>query len=583
MTWSLSPDRTWSDLNRVLSYALIATIGVIAGAGIPRAAERLAAGFLGVAGIVALYALAGKVAPGLLDDTEQVARLRAPLEYWNALGLLCVLAAPVALRLAIDRGRGRLARILAIEGLLVLTIVLGLTYSRGGVAAFVVAAVVVTLLGGSDRLRGVLALALTLLAAAGPLAFAFMRDALTVNGAPLEDRIADGRLLGLLIALAAVALYRAADILMRREPRVSWSPARTVRIAVSAGLAALVGLAGLALSQRGSLEGITEVREDRPDDPVRLLSANSGTRVAWWNEAAGAWSDRPVHGWGGGTFALLHLRYRKDTLPVTQAHSVPLQVLSETGAVGLVLLYGAILALLAAALARLRSTAREERGMQAAMIAAAAAWLLHGLYDWDLQIPAVTAPVFLMLGLLAAAPPRRDPQRAAMEAIAPPRLESRGPLVALATLAAAAVVASAALPWLSARMAATAGAAAGDTPQALEEAARQADLAARLNPVAVRPLFVASAIAVRRDRQLEARAHLLEAADRAPADPQVWQRLAALALQLADRRGYLEASRRLLELDPRNPFAEAQLARALLILTLPGSSATATGTPLVRP
>ena len=83
-----------------------------------------------------------------------------------------------------------------------------------------------------------------------------------------------------------------------------------------------------------------------------------------------------------------------------------------------------------------------------------------------------------------------------------------------------------------------------NTPEALQDAAAEADLAARLNPMATRPLFVAAAIAARRDRLLEARAHLLEAADRAPDDPQVWVRLALLAQRLADRPGYLQASRR---------------------------------------
>jgi hypothetical protein len=212
-------------------------------------------------------------------------------------------------------------------------------------------------------------------------------------------------------------------------------------------------------------------------------------------------------------------------------------------------------------------------------MAAAAAWLVHGLFDWGFQIPAVTAPVLFGLGLLAA---RREED--AVAAPAPPPLTSRAPAVALATVLAIAAVASAGLPWLSAHKADRATEIAGArTPEALEDAAAEADLAARLDPLATKPLFVASAIAARRDRLLEARAHLLEAADRAPDDPQVWVRLAILALRLADRPGYLEASERLLALDPVNPFVAAQVSKALQILTPPPSSATSTGTPLVRP
>lgn len=598
LTWSIAPDRSWAELNRVLSYTLIAATGVLAGAAIPRAAERFATGWLAVVSAVALYALGGKVAPGLhvdglfdLDQTGAVARLRAPLEYWNALGLLCALAAPVAVRLATDTSRSRRVRLAALEALYLLAVVIGLTYSRGAVAAFLVGAAVLTL-AGSGRLRGLIAMGAATVGAAIPLAVAFGRDGLTANGADLGLRIHDGRILGLAVALGAAALLAGGRALLRAEPRVSWSGERTRRIfriaAVAAGILVVAGAVGLAQSQRGfggtiteAVEDFTQVREDRQFDPVRLVSTNSGNRWSWWKEAAGAWSDRPLTGHGAGSFALLHLRYRHDTLPVTQAHSMPMQLLAETGIVGLVLAYGAILALLAAAIARTRATeSARERGVAVALLAAAAAWLVHGLYDWDFSIPAVTAPVLVMLGILAGRPHAR-PAGEATIAAAPPRLGARAPLVTLATLLTAAAIVSAGLPWLAAEKADSAAeTSAARTPEALEDAAAEADLAARLNPLATRPLFVAAAVAAARDRLLEARAHLLEAADRAPDDPQVWGRLAGLALQLADRQGYLRATQRLFELDPLNPVAGSQSSIALQFLTPPASSATATGTPL---
>jgi len=66
-----------------------------------------------------------------------------------------------------------------------------------------------------------------------------------------------------------------------------------------------------------------------------------------------------------------------------------------------------------------------------------------------------------------------------------------------------------------------------------------------------------------------------------PRDPQVWGRLARLALELADREGYRRATQRVFALDPLNPAAESQSAVAEQFLAPPASSATATGTPLV--
>lgn len=589
MLWSIAPDRTWSEVNRLVAYALLAGTAVLLGGALPRAAERFAVGWLAVVSVVALYALAGKALPGLTDQTGQLARLRGPLEYWNALGLLCVLAAPVAVRLAVERTLALRHRLIALEALLLLLVVVGLTYSRGAVAALLVAVGVISVFG-TGRLRGLVALAAAVLAAAGPLAFAFTRDALTVNGAPLGDRIADGRLLGLLLLAAGVALWFGGRALMQADGRVRWKEAsgRRGRRLLVGGAALLIAVSAFGLSR--SPEGITgridqaaqdftQSTEDDVYDPARLVSANSGNRWSWWEEAAGAWSDRPVQGWGAGSFALLHLQYRHDRLATTQAHSMPMQLLAELGVVGLVLAYGAVLALLAAAIARTRRQEHgRERDLSIALLAAAAAWLVHGLFDWDLQIPAVTAPVLVMLGLLGGRAAAAEPALAPRPA---PLLGARVPLVALATLVACAFAASVALPWLAANKAdGAAEIASAGTPEALADAAAQADLAARLNPLSARPLYVAAAVAGRRDRLLEARAHLLEAVDRAPRDPQTWSRLAGLAAQLADRNGFLAATRRLFALDPHNPIAEAQASIAAQFLAPPASSATATGTPL---
>lgn len=601
LSWSIVPDRSWAEFNRVLAYLLLAGVGVLLGAADPRAVERFAGGFLVVVAIVAVYALGGKVAPGLsvdglfdLDQTAEIARLRAPLEYWNALGLLCALAAPIAVRLAVDPSRSRAVRLAALEAVCLLAVVVGLTYSRGAVAAFLVGAAVLTTFG-SGRLRGLLVMAIAALAAIAPLAVAFGSDGLTANGAPLGERIADGRVLGLVFVLAAGALLAAGLALLRLEPRglASWSGARTRRLFRVAGASAaaliLLGGVGLARSQGGftgrldqAVEDFTEVREDRQYDPVRLFSTNSGTRWSWWKEAAGAWADRPVAGWGAGSFALLHLRYRNDELQVTQAHSMPMQLLAETGLVGLLLAYGAVLALLAAAIARTRS-ATSDRNLAVALLAASVAWLVHGFYDWDFVIPAVTAPVLVMLGILAGRP---GPERPAAPAAAlaedlGPGFGSRVAIVALSTLLCLAAVISAGLPWLADQKAEVAAEATSSrTPKALEEAAARADLAARLNPLANRPLFVAAAVAARRGRLLEARAALLEAVDRTPDDPQAWGRLAGLALRLADYDGFLRATQRQYALDPQHPFAERQLSIAEQFRALPAASATATGTPL---
>ena len=94
------------------------------------------------------------------------------------------------------------------------------------------------------------------------------------------------------------------------------------------------------------------------NDPGRLLSADSENRWVWWKEAASAFGDRPIAGWGAGSFGVLHLLYRHDSLSVQQPHSVPLQFLAETGLIGAALGLGAFVLLLAAAARSVRSRPR---------------------------------------------------------------------------------------------------------------------------------------------------------------------------------------------------------------------------------
>jgi tetratricopeptide (TPR) repeat protein len=208
------------------------------------------------------------------------------------------------------------------------------------------------------------------------------------------------------------------------------------------------------------------------------------------------------------------------------------------------------------------------------LLAAAAGWLVHGVVDWDWDIPAVTLPPLIFLGVLAARP---APRRAA-EPFADPEPSGTGVrAVALAGIALllCGALASAALPAIS-----QSRTEAAETASNPDTAARDADVAARLNPVAVRPLLVASSIEVRRGRLVEARKRLLEAAGRQPENPEVWYRIAQLSQQLADRDGYQTAIARFAQLDPVNPVTGALLRQALAIQAPANASATATGTPL---
>jgi hypothetical protein len=319
------------------------------------------------------------------------------------------------------------------------------------------------------------------------------------------------------LALATLALLAAGWALLRREPRVSDAselgeePAAGPRrrpaprwIAPAAGRRARARGPRRARGLRPGPERLAVPRRRRAaggpaqpatQEPGHLLSTSSDNRWSWWEEALGAGSDRPVGGFGAGSFPVTHLGYRETTIPVAQPHSVPLQFLAEIGIVGLLLFAAAFGLLLAAAFERLRALpGGRERQAGAALAAVAVAWLVHGLVEWHWDIPGVTLPVVAALGLLAARPAWRPPRTPAAVFEDPDAARRDAPLraaaVALAAVALSLVALSAILPgWADGK--ASGAQEAADDPRAGErellDAASQAELAARWIPVATRP------------------------------------------------------------------------------------------------
>ena len=103
IVWSISPDRTWTFTNRTLVYFAFALLGVLVCSRATRAQVALGAAVL--LGAVAGWALLAKCVPALYSDYGRLARLRAPLDYWNELALLCAAGVPISLWLAAARRR----------------------------------------------------------------------------------------------------------------------------------------------------------------------------------------------------------------------------------------------------------------------------------------------------------------------------------------------------------------------------------------------------------------------------------------------------------------------------------------------
>ena len=557
LAWSATPDRSWEVFNREAAYALVLVAGIAAGSSAPRALPRAAGGVVLVTTLVALWALAGVIAPDAIPathDTARAWRLHAPLPTFTDLALLLGAIAPVAVRLAAGGVPGRAARLLALAATPVLLVALGMTGSRAGVAVLVLG-LAASLVAGGARLRTLATAVAALAAAAAPLAVGLSSRALTTDGAREAARAHDGRTLGLVLLAAVVVLVLAGWAWLRAEPRLlaGATSRRTSTVAARRHggrrrrrrwpgsspwphpTAASAGPSSHAADTFAS-----STRAPAHGGRERLTATDSGGRRALWDEALGAASDKPAGGWGAGAWPVVHAAYRGAEVPARDARSSVAQVLAERGTIGAVLLVAAALLLVAAPVLRLRALPPGPgRDLVAAVVGVAVAWTVGLLVASTWEVPAVTLPVLVLVAVAAARPGL--PRHAA--AVADPDPQTGGwrwgALAAGATLLAL-LATSALLPAWSRGREDTAWRLVSKpraTEQDLLDAAGAARLASKLDPPAVGPNLAAAAVAERRDGPSEARGELLEAVDEQPDSAVAWAALARLALRLADRPG----------------------------------------------
>jgi O-Antigen ligase len=576
LIWSVSPDHTWTELNLTIAYVIVLCLSVAVGASLVRSIELVCRGLVLAALVVTIYALGQKVFPGLhvggifnLNTTGSLPRLQLPLGYWNALALFISFGVPATLALAVDQTRLPRSRLMVLGAGELMLLAIGLTYSRGGVLALAIGLGVGLSLSGA-RLRSLMWLVVLLIVTLPPLLFGLIDHSLTTAGVSLGNRETAGAELGLILVASLVALWFGGRRLIDLEQRTNLAPdqirAITRGLTVVAGIVVVIGVLALAVSSRGlagtvshAWHSFTTAREANVTNPNRLLSADSANRWVWWKEAASAFGDRPIGGWGAGSFGVVHLLYRRNGLSVQQPHSVPLQFLAETGIVGAILAIGAFALLLTVAVkTAARRPSGRDRLFASALVGAAVIYAIHALYDWDWDIPAVTLPALVILGVLAGTAGRT---RARQEQFDAPGPGLRMLTIAAATLCLCAFALSAAAPTLaSSEVNSALVAAASPSSTSLNQAQASASLASKLDPLSDAGLKLEATIALRRGQTIQARNYLLEAINRQPTDPDAWRNLAFVELSLRQVHAAIEAARHMRALDPMSKTAKATAA-----------------------
>jgi O-Antigen ligase len=495
-SWSPVPALARDEALLVLFYAVALAVPLLT---LRSEGERLAATAIIVAASATL-AVATSLRLLVADPPEElywIGRLATPVRYPGALAAIFLVCFWPAAALAARRGLPLALRAFAFAGMVGLLAGWLMTQSRAAAVALGVSAVLVFAVTPS-RLR---LLVPVLLAAALVLP---SYDALTEpfgerESAQFADAIRDAGAWALGVSAAALVVGLAYAIVDR-------SFLVPVRLARASGALALGAAAlGAIISVGTFLVAVEEPAgylQDRWEEFKRQPARETGSshfatlgsnRYDFWRVELSEFRSHPIAGAGARAFGTFYLRDSRTQETPQRGHSLELDLLSETGVVGLGLLAATLLPFAWILFRRARSDL-----LATGVLGGAAYWFVHASGDWTWTFAVAGIPFFLLLGVGAAGDESSAPQqrRVGMPAALP---------IGLA-LAVAAVLAFAP-PWVSARYTARA------LEQSATAAADELRWARRLDPLSTDPFLAEAELA---SSPQEAIPPLEEAVEREP-------------------------------------------------------------------
>jgi hypothetical protein len=519
--------------NQTLVYALVLLVfaGWTADA---RTKQWLAVVFvvaMAVIGILSLFESAHHVSSAMLGR-----RLAAPTGYPNATAALYLIPFWPAVALGASRLLPAPVRALSLAAGASLAAVAYIPESRGAVFTFPAAALILLV---AARERGRTGIAL--LVALTPTVLLIHRldgvyATTTSSGqGPALEHAGRAVLAAGGIGLLLGALYVVASARLNPPTRAQ---IRVTRVATCAALLVGVGVLVFAYSPTHLAReawGSFKSSEANTGNGTSRFTSLGSNRYDFWRVALSTAEDHPIVGVGAGNFAAQYLQQRHSKEQPQYPHSIEMNVVSQTGAIGS-LLFLLFIGLAARAFIRARNADAQSAAFACGAATAFCYWILHGSVDWLWEFPALGAMSFMFLGL-AASPSSRSSR------------PSKGQtLVAIAVLCAGLLVIP---PWLAASQVDRASSIWRADPSLAYQLLRHA---ARLNPLSEQPLVVQGTIAAERRQSALMEASFRDAIAR---DSHNWFSQAQLALVLAHTgrwRPARAAALRAEALNPREPL-----------------------------
>lgn len=407
--WSGSVELSITEADRVLVYLgvfLAAFLIAQTGQRRQRFAEGVAIGLIAVA----VLGLASRLLPDLVsvaDGLGSGARLRYPLDYWNANGVAFGIGAGMILWLSRNSLSPAL-RWLAVAALPATLLALYFTYSRGGLLALGVTAAVLIALS-HDRLWILGTLAIGGLGAL-PAVLAVQDKRLLADNIDSPDTAGQGLgVLAILVAgtLLSIALFAAMRRLERRQgtlARRALAASRDRRVLRWVGIgAALLAIAAAVAVGGRAWDRFTESELQVANPEDRVIDLSGTGRGDFWAVAIEAFGEKPLGGHGAGTYGFSWYELRDIERPSSEAHSLYLESFAELGVVGGLLVLASVVAILGAGFAAWRAARGGRRELYAALLAAATAFAVAAAFDWLWEVAGLGVVFFLAGGALVAA------------------------------------------------------------------------------------------------------------------------------------------------------------------------------------
>ncbi len=404
LVWTISPPETVEELLRSSMY-LAAFAVALAALSSRRLVPPFMDGLFLISFAVGGYGLLQKINPAEYPpSTIDAVRIGSTIEYANTVAV--VLGMGIVLGLArMTQLKGPIVRGLYAVGLMVCSLALYFTLSRGGLMAVGLGMLVLFALSG-NRLQTFA----NLLLFSVPLLWVVQQaqglEKLFEVGIPPQERLSDGAALRTDVIIAAVAafVFQAAYATLKERYELLPGTRRTLGMAAVALVLVGVGFVGYTVVsqqlQKGELVGTFATgieKTERAND--RLTSLSSNSRSKYWSVAWEEWKEHPLTGTGAGTFHYTWMENRPGSSGVRQVHNVYLEQGTETGAGAFVALVGfAGLLSFYAALGTWRATG-ERRLLLSGLTAAVAVYLVHSALEWHWYIPPSTLFFFALAGV----------------------------------------------------------------------------------------------------------------------------------------------------------------------------------------